>query len=124
MNWLYEGWIVFGSDTVSIGTFTNPIGADDSSKYGAGMAGGYQFPGEDFINNPPAGVTFPADLSGSETFITIKPPYPEESNSPFDLVPFKTVIPANSESKRAYSMENNFSSFPAGNISITVSIYN
>jgi hypothetical protein len=123
-NWLYEGWIVFGSDTISMGTFTNPIGADDSSKYGAGMAGGYQFPGEDFINNPPPGVTFPADLSGSETFITIKPPYPKGANYPFRLIPFKTVIPASSVPKYVYSMENNVSSFPSGKLAITLSIYN
>ena len=123
-GWVYEGWVVFGIDTVSIGTFTNPVGADDSSKFGAGLAGSYNFPGEDFINNPPIGVTFPNDLSGVEIFITLKPPYPDISYTPFTLIPFKATIPMNCESNKVYSMDNNVSSFPSGNLSISVSIYN
>jgi len=123
-DWLYEGLIVFGSDTISMGTFTNPIGADDSSKYGAGMASGYKFPGEDFINNPPSGVTFPSDLSGSEVFVTIIAPHPEKANNPLTLVPFKTTIPTGSEARHIYEMENNTSTFPSGNLMISISLYN
>ena len=122
-DWLYEGWVVFGSDTISIGTFAIPIGADDSSKFGAGLAGDYNYPGEDFISNPPDGVVFPADLTGVEAFVTIKPTYPEKANKPFTLIPFKTTIPVNGESKKVYYMENNSDTFPTGDLSITISIY-
>jgi len=122
-DWMYEAWVIFGSDTVSIGTFINPIGADDSSKYGAGFAGGYNFPGEDFISNPPAGVSFPTDLTGVELFVTIDPIHPENGNNPFNLIPFKTTIPANAVSGQVYYMDNNTSSFPTGNYSITLTIY-
>jgi hypothetical protein len=122
-DWLYEGWVVFGSDTVSIGTFSNPIGSDNNSNFGAGLAGGYNFPGEDFINNPPPGVIFPVDLAGLEVFITIEPTHPENAFKPFTLIPFKAIIPLNCEPEKNYLMENNVDTFPNGNLSITVSIY-
>ena len=122
-NWFYEGWAIFGNDTVSTGRFIKPAGQDSSLNYGAGLANGYNFPGEDFINNPPQGVTFPADLSGTEVLITIKPPYPVNAYKPFTLIPFKTMIPANSQSEKVYTMQNNAASFPSGNVSISVSLY-
>jgi hypothetical protein len=122
-GWFYEGWIIFGNDTVSTGRFINPFGADNSLIYGAGLASGYNFPGEDFINNAPAGVTFPSDLSGSEVLVTITPPYPKNSLKPFTLIPFKVTIPMNCESKKVYSMENNVFSFPSGSLTLTVSLY-
>lgn len=122
-GWIYEGWIIMNSDTVSIGTFVEPYGADDSSKYGAGTAGGYNFPGEDFIENPPPGIIFPTDLSGKQIFITIDAPHPATSYTPFRLIPYISTVPMNCESKTNYSMQNNSESFPNGSIIITVTIY-
>lgn len=122
-GWFYEGWVIFGNDTVSTGRFIKPFGADSSSDYGAGLASGFNFPGEDFINNSPSGVTFPSDLSGAEVLITIKPSYPVNAYKPFTLIPFKTTIPINCEAKKVYTMQNNTATFPSGNIAITVSLY-
>ena len=122
-GWFYEGWIIFGSDTVSTGKFIKPFGPDSSSNYGVPLASGYNFPGEDFINNPPAGITFPTDLSGLKIFITLEVPHPANSVSPFKLIPYVSTIPINSESQKVYSMENNAESFPSGNLSIIITLY-
>lgn len=123
-GWLYESWIVINGDTLSLGTFTNPVGADDSSKYGAGLSNGYAFPGEDFLTNAPAGLSFPTDLSGKNIFITIKPKHPENSNLPFALIPFTASIPANAVAKNVYELQKNNSCFQLGTMEIKINLYN
>lgn len=122
-GWLYESWIILNGDSLSMGDFSNPAGADNSLNYGAGLSGGFPFPGEDFFTNAPAGLNFPTDLSGSDVFVSIKPNHPAGSNVPFVLVPFVGTIPGNAEAQKVYSLLNNVSSFPQGTMKITVSLY-
>ena len=60
-GWKYEGWAVINGIPVSTGTFTNISDFDEADPYSSTMPGP-PFPGEDFLINAPAGLTFPTDI--------------------------------------------------------------
>jgi hypothetical protein len=96
-GWKYEGWVVFDGTPISTGTFTSAEAADDNAttstfKGDAGNGPGY--PGEDYLQNAPAGLTFPTDLKGRTVVISVEP-YPDNSSAPFTLKPLAHMVPAN-----------------------------
>jgi hypothetical protein len=121
-GWLYEGFVEVGGQTLSIGTFTKSSAGDDSSTYN-GAETAYPFPGEDFINNPPSGLSFPVDLRGAHCFVTLTPAYPEGSVVPYVVTVYETQISSIALPQQVYFMENTSDTFPAGDIHIDVSIY-
>ncbi len=95
-GWVYEGWVVFDGTPVSTGTFTDPNAADNNAatsvfKGDAGNGPGY--PGEDFLQNAPSGLTFPTDLKERTIVISVEPS-PDNSAAPFTLKPLAHVVPA------------------------------
>jgi len=104
-GWKYEGWAVINGVPVSTGTFTSVSGMDAFSGF-SGALGTPPFPGEDFIKNAPAGVTFPTDLSGKTAVISIEP-FPDNSPKPFLLKPLAAIIPTTAMDHVVYSMNNN-----------------
>ncbi len=95
-GWVYEGWVVFDGTPVSTGTFTDPNAADNNAatsvfKGDAGNGPGY--PGEDFLQNAPSGLTFPTDLKGKTIVISVEP-NPDNSAAPFTLKPLAHVVAA------------------------------
>lgn len=111
-GWKYEGWAVIDGTPVTTGTFLSASGADDSAPYSGTMAGP-AFPGEDFLNNAPAGLTFPTDLSEGAGVISIEPD-PDNSAAPFTLKPLVGNIPANAMDHTTYDLGNNADGFPTG----------
>lgn len=96
-GWKYEGWVVFDGTPISTGTFTSAEAADDNAttsifKGDAGNGPGY--PGEDYLQNAPAGLTFPTDLKGRTVVISVEP-YPDNSSAPFTLKPLAHMVPEN-----------------------------
>jgi len=89
-GWAYEGWAVIDGVPVSTGTFTSVSGQDDAAPFSG--AGGPPYPGEDFLSNAPAGLSFPTDLSGGKAVISIEP-VPDNSPAPFVLKPLVGDIP-------------------------------
>jgi len=57
-GWVYEGWAVIDGSPLSSGTFTMVDVADNNAPF-SGSEQGPPFPGEDFVQNAPAGLTFP-----------------------------------------------------------------
>lgn len=114
-GWEYEGWIVTNGVPVTTGKFTSVSGADDASPF-SGELGGPPFPGEDFLVNAPADLTFPLDLAGETAVISIEP-VPDNSPNPFLLKPLVGVIPTDALDHSFYSMENN-NVYPTGTASI------
>jgi len=115
-GWKYEGWVVSndGSVVLSTGKFTNPALADESALYSGTMAAP-PFPGEDFITNAPAGITFPGNLRGTTLVITVEP-NPDNSPMPFTLKPLshqvsQTVTPGNTN-----DMMRSLTTFPSGTV--------
>lgn len=94
-GWTYEGWVVFDGTPVSTGTFTSLDTADDNaatSTFKGDVGNGPAFPGEDFIQNAPAGLTFPTDLKGRTVVISVEPS-PDNSAEPFTLKPLAHEVP-------------------------------
>lgn len=94
-GWKYEGWAVLGDTPISTGTFLDPAAADDNAatsvfKGDAGNGPGY--PGEDYLQNAPAGMTFPTDLRGATIVISVEPS-PDNSPMPFTLKPLAHMVP-------------------------------
>ncbi len=116
-KWVYEGWAVIDGTPVSTGRFSSVSGADQSAPFSGTDNPGPPFPGEDFIMNAPAGLTFPVDLSGMPIVISIEPD-PDNSPAPFALKPLFATAPANAATHSTHDLNNQVSSnFPAGTVS-------
>jgi len=113
-GWKYEGWTVINGIPVTTGTFTSTTVIDDADPYSSTMQGP-PFPGEDFLVNAPAGLTFPTDIAGGVAVISIEPD-PDNSPNPFTLKPLVGNIPINATDHTNYSMGLNLSSFPTGTV--------
>ncbi|MBV6644093.1 MAG: anti-sigma factor [Cyclobacteriaceae bacterium] len=113
-GWKYEGWVVIDGTPVSTGTFTDATVADDMAPF-SGTNSGPSFPGEDFLNNAPMGLTFPTDIRGAMAVISIEP-FPDNSSAPFTLKPLGNAIPT-TLSGNPYSLNNNVAgTFPSGTV--------
>jgi hypothetical protein len=115
-GWAYEGWAVIGGTPVTTGRFT-ALDAVDLDDPFSGTEAGPPFPGEDFLVNAPAGLTFPTDLAGATAVISIEPE-PDDSSAPFTLKPLVGGIDAAAVDHVTYSIANNASGFPIGTATI------
>lgn len=104
-GWEYEGWAVIDGQPVTTGKFTAFDAADSAASYSGDVAGP-PFPGEDFLNNAPDGLTFPTDLRGATAVISIEPS-PDNSANPFLLKPLVTAIDADAADHTFISLGNN-----------------
>lgn len=114
-GWAYEGWAVIDGTPVSTGTFTSASGADAAAIY-SGTEAGPAYPGEDFLNNAPSGLTFPTDLTAATIVISVEP-VPDNSTAPFLLKPLIGSVPAAATDHTFYEMNNEGnSSTPTGTV--------
>lgn len=104
-GWAYEGWAVINGTPVSTGTFLTASGADDAAPH-SGTTDGPPYPGEDFLNNAPADLTFPTDLSDATIVVSVEPS-PDNSAAPFTLKPLVGGVPAAAVDHVLYDMSNN-----------------
>lgn len=117
-GWKYEGWAVINGVPVTTGKFTKMAATDENDPFSGPIAlpmpngpDGF-FPGEDFLNNAPAGLVFPTDLAGGKAVISIEPD-PDNSPDPFTLKPLVDDIPANATDHVVYNISQNLN-FPSG----------
>ena len=103
-GWVYEGWAVVNGKAVSTGRFTDENGADQAAPYSGPMPGP-AFPGEDLIDNAPAGLSFPTNLQGQEIVITVEP-NPDNSAEPFFLKPLAGMVPGGAVTMVPYALDN------------------
>jgi hypothetical protein len=106
-GWTYEGWAVSNGTPLTTGKFDDPSAADQFDAYSGGMMAP-PFPGEDFLQNAPSGVSFPLDLSGGMGVISVEP-VPDNSPMPFVLKPLVGSIPNPADDHNNYMMANNAS---------------
>jgi len=114
-GWKYEGWTVINGIPVTTGKFTNTGAADESAPY-SGTMSGPPFPGEDFLNNAPTGLTFPTDLSAGTAVISIEPD-PDNAAGPFFMKPLTGSIPSGAMDHTNYPLNLNMGTFPVGTVS-------
>lgn len=111
-GWIYEGWTVIDGTPVTTGTFTRVTGADDAAPY-SGPMDGFAFPGEDFLVNAPAGLSFPTFLSGATVVVSVEPS-PDFDAGPFTLKLLSGAIPSNATNEVTYNLDNDAAIFPTG----------
>ncbi len=91
-GWKYEGWVIFEKNgtqiPVSTGTFSDVGNFDDASPY-SGNGSAPNYPGEDFLNSAPQGLTFPTDgdVRGKTVVISVEPSPDYDQSTPFFLKP-------------------------------------
>jgi hypothetical protein len=115
-GWKYEGWAVIDGTPVTSGKFTAVDEADESDPY-SGAEDAPPFPGEDFVENAPSGLTFPTDLSGGKVVISVEPD-PDDDTAPFALKPLVHDVPDPAADHTSYDMTNNAAAFPTGTATI------
>lgn len=117
-GWRYEGWIVVDGTPLSTGTFTSFDAVDSGNLFsGTENNDGPPIPGEDFLLNAPDGITFPLDLRGKTTVISLEP-YPDNSAAPFAIKPLLSAIATDAATApTTHDFGQNLSSFPSGTIS-------
>jgi hypothetical protein len=118
-GWNYEGWIEVGGHTLSTGKFLFPNLPDSTANF-SGPLEGPSFPGEDFLVDPPEGLTFPLDLSGGTVFVTVEPEgewdaFPDE---PFYIRLLEGTIPENPVAMVLYGMTSLVSELPTGTATV------
>lgn len=105
-GWKYEGWAVMDGQPVSTGTFISAANADDNastSPYKGDAGNGPPFPGEDYLQNAPSGLSFPTDLKGATIVISVEPS-PDNNPAPFTFKPLAHMVPANAENHTVINM--------------------
>jgi len=126
-GWTYKGWVNIDGKYLSLGEFTTASGNDAQNPFvGANALPGY--PGEDFIQNAPAGFTFPLDLSGKQVLISLEPTgfAGYDHSKPFPLYFFKGTIPSSlisAPSAAVQPLTNNADTFPKGTAVYSVNVY-
>ncbi len=119
-GWQYEGWISVDGKFYSTGTFTGMSAADDSARYSADIQTAPDFPGEDFLANAPAGITFPLDLSGKYTMVTLEPKPDPAVGIPSPFVLLEATIASDAADNQTYNMVNTATaSLPSGTVTLT-----
>jgi len=111
-GWAYEGWVVIDGIPVSSGRFTGVAAMDLDDPF-SGTEGGPPFPGEDYLNNAPAGLAFPTDLSGGTAVISVEPS-PDDSSAPFTLKPLIGSIAADAIDHNTYRLAIGADDLPSG----------
>lgn len=118
-GWKYEGWAVINGTPISTGKFLTSNMADENaatSPYKGTVNFGPSFPGEDFLQNAPTGLTFPTDLRGGTVVISIEPE-PDNSPNPFLLKPLVHPVPSTAITHTVLNMNQNLMSLPEGTFS-------
>ena len=117
-GWEYEMWQVIDGVEVAGGKFSDTFAPDDAAPY-SGPEDAPPLVGEDFLINAPAGLTFPVDLRGTETFISVEP-VPDPSPDSSGIVPLSGIVPVDAEDHNALSVENvSDSRLPTATITIS-----
>lgn len=115
-GWEYEGWAVINGSPVSTGRFSSVNMADSNaatSPFKGNANNGPNFPGEDFLQNAPLGLTFPTDLRGGTIVISVEPS-PDNSTAPFLLKPLVHSVPMSATTHAVLNMNQNLTSLPTG----------
>lgn len=115
-GWKYEGWAVISGQPVTSGKFISVDAADDAAPYSGPLAGP-PFPGEDYLENAPAGLTFPTDLSGGTVVISVEPE-PDDDAAPFAIKPLLHQVPDPAQDHTTYDMTNQANTIPTGKATI------
>ncbi len=100
-GWIYEGWLDTGAALISTGTFRSGSAADTASPYSSTDTP--LFPGEDFLENAPTGVTFPLNPAGATARVTIEP-FPDDTVDPYGFFIMSGSVPSSPTAGTPYPL--------------------
>lgn len=122
-GWVYEGWAVIGGRTLTTGRFQRADQKDRFSGFSDTKASSPDFPGEDFLNDPPVavfpGLAFPVDLSSQTIMITLEPESAGADPSGAGQFPAPILsanVPRLAEAGKVYELENMAESLPQATV--------
>jgi len=101
-GWVYEGWMDQGGTLVSTGAFRENDSHDLARQYS--NTDTPSFPGEDFLENAPEGVSFPLDPSGGTVRVTVEP-FPDDTVAPYGIFILSGSVPASPSSATPYPLQ-------------------
>ena len=117
-GWEYEMWQVIDGQVLTGGKFTDTFASDQAAPF-SGPDPAPPLVGEDYLLNAPEGLTFPVDLRGMETFISVEP-IPDPSSESSGIVPLAGIIPTDAIDHTAYAVENvSAERFPTATVTIS-----
>ncbi|UKN00698.1 hypothetical protein K6119_13255 [Paracrocinitomix mangrovi] len=103
-GFIYEAWIKINDTYVSTGRFSQASGPDMLSLYGDTLNPSFNYPGEDLLQNAPAGLTFPINLKFKELFVSVE--YIDNVRDQPFLTVLYTSIPGDADFNAPYAMDN------------------
>ncbi|MFQ5743722.1 MAG: hypothetical protein ACE5HV_09065 [Acidobacteriota bacterium] len=109
-GFLYEHFIFINNVTVFMGRFS-ATDQPDSANLSSGEQPAPSVPGEDFLQNPPMGLEFPADLSGARLIVTLEPRIGDQL-APSQLVVLEAILPAGLKGGETIVLTNRTAEFP------------
>ena len=116
-GWSYHGWVDIDGITVATGPILGANTADGAAPH-SGPLEGFNFPGEDFLVNPPDGLTFPTPVGSASVYVTIEPdPDPDPGPSYFLLL--RGSVPGSPRDSTNYMLESLVDTLPRGRVRIT-----
>ena len=110
-GWAYQGWVDTGDVLLTTGAFTAMDDHDLERPHG--LPDAPPFPGEDFLENAPQGITFPADLAGATVWVSAEPAPDDNGVTPYGIRVLSGSIPANPSADTAYSLSSDLQA-PSG----------
>ncbi len=110
--YLYEHFMVIDGMPITMGRFVTADVADFANPW-SGPLEAPAFPGEDFLENDPAGFTFPANLSGAQLLVTLEPIL-NDTELPFQLVILQGTLPVGVTGGEVIELTNVSANFPTG----------
>ena len=120
-GWAWEGWGVTQETPLTSGRFSKPTGADRSAPF-SGPKGGPPFPGEDFVQRLPGGVSAPVDLADGSSMVvlTLEPDLRGKDPTgpgPFSIKPLVAKVAAGAKDHQSFRLQRDLSGLPSGSAS-------
>ncbi len=116
-GWSYHGWVDIDGITAATGPILGANNADGAAPH-SGSLEGFDFPGEDFLVNPPDGLSFPTPVGSARVYVTLEPD-PDPSPEPSYFVLLSGSVPGSPADSTNYTMDSFVGSLPSGRVRIT-----
>jgi hypothetical protein len=114
-GYVYEHFIFIEGREIIMGRFNVPDELDSVNAYIDDLFPPPEVPGDDFLRNDPAGLTFPTNLGGSRLIVTLEPRV-LDSIHPSQLVVFEATLPIGLVGGETITMTNRTANFPTGTV--------
>lgn len=121
-GWIYEGWVEKNGQMISTGRFSKMTGVDMQNIYGGTGGAPLAYPGEDFLANPPAGFTFPLDLTGAKVLVSLELNDGKKAGTTPNKIIYESTIPSPAQTKVSYSLVNKNAVVPSGSATLIVDV--